>query len=142
VTTLDDAKDGMNPDIRPQDDLFGHVNGRWLDTAEIPADRSSWGPFVMLADNAEQHVRDIIEACSGEATKDANAQKIGDLYTSFMDEARAEELGAAPIAPALSAVDEIADLRDLAQFIGELERAGGSGLFGSYVDTDSRDSDR
>ena len=50
MTILDDAKDGMDPDIRPQDDLFGHVNGRWLDTAEIPADRSSWGPFAELAD--------------------------------------------------------------------------------------------
>ena len=52
----------MNPDIRIQDDLFGHVNGAWLDTAEIPADRSSWGPFVMLADTAEEHVREIIES--------------------------------------------------------------------------------
>ncbi len=143
MTTLDDAKEGMNPDIRPQDDLFGHVNGRWLDTAQIPADRSSWGPFVMLADNAEQHVRAIIEELAAStADRGSPAQKIGDLYASFMDEARAEELGADPIAPALGAVDEIGDLRDLAQFIGELERAGGSGLFGSYVDTDSRDSDR
>ncbi len=54
----------MNTDIRIQDDLFGHVNGAWLDTAEIPEDRSSWGPFVMLADTAEEHVREIIEACA------------------------------------------------------------------------------
>ena len=61
VSILDDAREGMNPDIRIQDDLFGHVNGTWLETAEIPGDRSSWGPFVMLADAAEQHVREIIE---------------------------------------------------------------------------------
>jgi putative endopeptidase len=59
-----------------------------------------------------------------------------------MDEARAEELGAEPIAPALAAVDAVATHRDLAQLLGELERAGGSGLFGSYVDMDSRNSDR
>ncbi len=58
MSTLDDAREGMNPDIRPQDDLFGHVNGRWLDEVEIPADRSSWGPFVQLADVAEEQVRD------------------------------------------------------------------------------------
>ena len=52
---------GMDPDIRPQDDLFGHVNGRWLDETEIPSDRSSWGPFVQLADVAEEQVRAIIE---------------------------------------------------------------------------------
>ena len=57
VTILDDAKDGMNLDIRPQDDLFGHVNGTWLDTAEIPSDRSAWGPFVKLADQSEERVR-------------------------------------------------------------------------------------
>ena len=61
VSILDDAREGMNPDIRPQDDLFGHVNGRWLDTAEIPSDRSSWGPFVQLADTAEEQVHAIIE---------------------------------------------------------------------------------
>ena len=51
----------MDTDIRPQDDLFGHVNGRWLAETEIPSDRSSWGPFVQLADICEQQVRDIIE---------------------------------------------------------------------------------
>ena len=50
----------MDTDIRPQDDLFGHVNGRWLAETEIPSDRSSWGPFVQLADICEQQVRDII----------------------------------------------------------------------------------
>ena len=61
MTILDAARDGMNPDIRPQDDLFGHVNGRWLDETEIPSDESSWGAFIALADAAEQQVRDIIE---------------------------------------------------------------------------------
>ena len=142
MTILDDAKDGMDPDIRPQDDLFGHVNGQWLDTAEIPADRSSWGPFVMLADEAESRVRAIIEDAAAGKGAGESIQKIGDLYTSFMDEARAEELGVSPIEPGLAAVDEIGDHRDLAQFVGELERAGGSGLFVSHVETDDRNSDR
>src|SRR5262245_53608913 len=60
VTILDDARPGMNPDIRPQDDLFGHVNGRWLDTTDIPADRSAWGAFVILADQSEARVKKII----------------------------------------------------------------------------------
>ena len=49
-----------DPHVRPQDDLFGHVNGRWLDETEIPSDKSSWGAFIALADAAEQQVRDII----------------------------------------------------------------------------------
>ena len=61
MTTLADAREGMNPEIRPQDDLFGYVNGRWLETEEIPSDRSSWGPFVELADIAEKQVKEIIQ---------------------------------------------------------------------------------
>jgi endothelin-converting enzyme/putative endopeptidase len=150
VTILDDAREGMNPDIRPQDDLFGHVNGTWLDTVEIPADRSSWGPFVTLADRAEQQVREIIEACAageiapaeGEAGRREDAVKIGRLYNSFMDEARAEELGHTPVQPVLDAIDALTDVAQLGDFLGGFERSGGSGVFGSYVNTDDRDSDR
>ena len=147
---LDDATAGMAPDIRPQDDLFGHVNGTWLEEAEIPSDRSSWGPFVMLADAAEQHVREIIEqlaARQGSAGEDVDstdpdAKKIGDLFASFMDEDRIEALGAEPIQPVLAAIDALTDKSELAAFLGGFERAGGGGIFGSYVDTDDRNSDR
>jgi putative endopeptidase len=151
VSILDDAREGMNPDIRPQDDLFGHVNGRWLEEAEIPSDRSSWGPFVQLADTAEEQVRQIIEdlravtqgdADGGSATLDEDARKIGDLYASFMDEEAIRRVGTTPLRPLIEAVDGVRDVRDLAAFLGEFERIGGHGLFGSYVDTDDRQSDR
>ena len=142
MTILDDARPGMNPDIRPQDDLFGHVNGTWLAEAEIPSDRAAWGPFVMLADAAEQHVREIIEDCAAGRVEHGDARKIGDLYASFMDEARVNELGSTPIQGLLGAIDSLTDLRDLAAFLGEFERRGGGGLFGSYVDTDDRNSER
>jgi putative endopeptidase len=143
VTILDDARDGMDLGIRPQDDLFGHVNGKWLATIEIPSDRSVWGTFVTLVDIAQQQVRDLIEeAAAGSPEPGSNAQKIGDLYAAFMDEATVEALGADPIQPALAAVRAISDLTGLAAFLGAHERDGGAGLFGSYVDTDDRDSDR
>jgi len=142
VTILDDAKDGMDHDIRPQDDLFGHVNGRWLDTAEIPSDRSSWGPFVMLADEAESRVRAIVEDCAAADPDDPKSRKIGDLYRSFMDEERAEQLGATPIEDDLARVGELSSVSELVEFLGSLERHSGAGLFGSYVDTDDRNSDR
>ena len=150
VSILDDAREGMNPDIRPQDDLFGHVNGRWLDEVEIPSDRSSWGPFVQLADAAEQHVKEIItelgeKVASGVevAGEDAeDARKIGDLYASFMNTEAINARGLEPLRPLLDAVDGLRDVRDLAAFLGEFERIGGHGIFGSYVDTDARDSDR
>jgi putative endopeptidase len=147
VSTLDDAREGMDLSIRPQDDLFGHVNGRWLATAEIPADKGSWGPFLQLADAAEAQVRVIIEelaerVLAGEQDLDGDAMRIACLYASFMDETTVESLGIAPIRPLLDAVDSLRDVRDLAAFLGELEQVGGSGPFGVYVDVDAKNSDR
>ncbi len=90
MTILDDAREGMDPDTRPQDDLFGYVNGTWLEVTEIPSDRSSWGPFVSLADTAEQQVHAIIEELAAgsaldEAADAEDARKIAALYSSFMD---------------------------------------------------------
>ena len=132
----------MDHDVRPQDDLFGHVNGTWLTTTEIPSDKSSWGPFVSLADTAEEQVRVIIEELAAGEGATEDARKIGDLYTSFMDTATVDKLGTRPIRPLIKAVEGLRDIRDLAAFLGEFERVGGSGLFGSYVDTDARKSDR
>jgi putative endopeptidase len=142
VSILDDARPGMNPDIRPQDDLFGHVNGTWLDTVEIPADRSSWGPFVQLADVAEEQVHAIIESLAASGGDDEDSRKIADLYASFMDEDAVNRLGTEPIRPLLEAAAALRDTRDLAAFLGEFERTGGGGLFGSYVDNDDRDAER
>ncbi len=147
MSTLDDAREGMDLAVRPQDDLFGHVNGRWLATEEIPADKGSWGPFLQLADTAEQQVRDIIEelaerVASGEQGLDGDASSIASLYASFMDEATVDSLGIAPIRPLLDAVESLRDVRDLAAFLGEFEQVGGSGPFGVFVDVDAKDSDR
>src|SRR4051794_11757014 len=143
VTILDDARPGMNPDIRPQDDLFGHVNGRWLDTTEIPSDRSSWGAFVQLSEQSEERVREIIESLAAtDHEHGSNAQKIGDLFSSFMAEDRIERLGAEPIRADLDIVSGLTDLDVIVQFVGGLERRGGGGFFGAYVNTDDRNSDR
>ncbi|GAA3669262.1 M13 family metallopeptidase [Nocardioides ginsengisoli] len=144
MSILDDARPGMDLDIRPQDDLFGHVNGTWLAETEIPSDRSSWGPFVQLADQAEADVKAIITELAQTAGEsgDADARKIADLFNSFMDTDAVEAAGIAPAQPLIDAVAGLRDIRDLAAFLGEFERIGGYGLFGSYVDTDDRQSDR
>jgi len=147
VSTLDDAREGMDLSVRPQDDLFGHVNGRWLQTTEIPEDRASWGPFVQLADVAEAQVRTIIEelaerVVAGEHGLDGDAMRIACLYASFMDEDTVDRLGTAPMQPLLDAVESLRDVRDLAAFLGEFDQVGGSGLFGFYVDVDGKNSER
>lgn len=126
---------------RPQDDLFRHVNGKWLDEAVIPADRSSDGAFYWLRELSEKQVRAIIEDLSkGVATPGSVAQKIGDLYRSFMDEAAIESAGIAPIRSDLDRALCVASLNDFITVMGDLESRGGAGLFYSFITTDNKES--
>ncbi len=128
-------------EVKPQDDLFRHVNGRWLDETKIPDDQALYGSFHMLRDDSEFAVRDIIE----EVAKDPSpgvAQQIGDLYASFMDEDRIEKLGATPLEPGLERIKSLSNYAEYFQMIGAFERAGVSGLWGSYVDNDAGNPER
>ncbi len=131
----------VDTEVRPQDDLFGHVNGRWLTDYEIPADRATDGAFRTLADRAEEQVRDLITEAA-ESGGAGDAQRIGDLYASFMDTDTVARRGLAPLLEELAAVDAAADADALAVVLAELQRTGVSGGTGVYVDTDSKDSTR
>src|SRR5688572_18936493 len=94
--------------VRPQDDLFRHVNGRWLATSEIPADRVRYGTFDVLRQQSQVHVRAILEeAAAGRFADDPDGARVGAYYTALMDSARAEELGAEPIRPNLDRIDAL-----------------------------------
>jgi putative endopeptidase len=93
--------DELDPAVRPQDDLFRHVNGRWIERTEIPADRARYGSFLVLHEQAEQAVRDIIIESQG-AEPGTEQRKVGDLYASFLDTDRIEALGADPLRPAIA----------------------------------------
>jgi putative endopeptidase len=127
--------------VRAQDDLFRNVNGKWLSESEIPSDRPMDGAFFELRDRSEAQVRAIIDDAVN-AKDDADARKVGDLYASFMDEARAEELGLSPIEPELAAVAQIKDKAGLIRELAALQRKGVPGLFWAYVNTDSKKSDQ
>ena len=133
----------VDPQARPQDDLFGHVNGRWLTDYEIPADRATDGAFRLLHDRAEEQIRDLItQAAASGAEPGTDEQRIGDLYASFMDEQTIATRGLAPLLAELALIDGAADSDALASVLGGLERTGVSGGAGVYVDTDSKDSTR
>ncbi|OCB14378.1 peptidase M13 [Mycobacterium vulneris] len=133
----------VDPQARPQDDLFGHVNGRWLTDYEIPADRATDGAFRLLHDRAEEQIRDLItQAAASDAAAGTDEQRIGDLYASFMDEQTIATRGLAPLLAELALIDGAADSDALAAVLGGLERTGVSGGAGVYVDTDSKDSTR
>ena len=129
--------------VRPQDDLFRHVNGTWLDEAEIPADKSRYGEFIRLRDEAEQHLHAIVERLAGGTWEPgSDEQKISDIYADFMDTERVEERGGTPLEPVLAQVDAVADLDGFVALVADLERLGNPGLFGGFVDTDKGDSTR
>jgi putative endopeptidase len=133
----------LKPSVRPQDDLFTFVNGTWLDNVAIPEDRSRYGAFDGLRQLSDERVRGIIEELAAQGGAPGTvAQKVGDLYASFMDEVAIEAKGVSPIADDLAMVAEITDAESLARVLGALELRGHGGFFYQYVDTDARESTR
>jgi putative endopeptidase len=133
--------DELDPGLRPQDDLFRHMNGRWLARTEVPADRARDSTFRILADEAETAVREILEA-AGSAPEGSPERKFGDLYASFMDADRAERLGAQPISQALAAARAVSTIAELLETLGRLQPVGVEGLYRLYVSTDPGDPER
>ncbi|SDC64275.1 putative endopeptidase [Sanguibacter gelidistatuariae] len=134
--------DELDPAIRPQDDLYRHVNGRWLLTHEIPADRSSDGAFRALHDEAEAQVRAIIEELGGGDHLTGVSAQIGELYASFMDTETVEAAGRAPLTPDLALLDTASTTAQLTGVLGALQRTGGAGAFGFWVDNDAKDPEK
>ncbi|MFU8947233.1 M13 family metallopeptidase [Mycetocola zhadangensis] len=139
--------DELNPEVRPQDDLYRHVNGTWLDRTEIPADKARWGSFHQLAEEAEKAVKDIILEAQDATDEPAGdtaieQRKVGDLYASFMDAELIDTLGAAPIAAQLAEIDAIESIEQFVSTVAGLERAGVSGFFQLYVDNDPGNPER
>ncbi|MFJ6311575.1 M13 family metallopeptidase [Pseudarthrobacter oxydans] len=129
--------------VRPQDDLYQHVNGAWLKATEIPDDRPLEGTFTALRDGSEIAVRDIIEEAAAKGGAASGIErKIGDLYNSFMDEATVEAKGLEPIRRRLDEVFATTSVADLVSLAGRLFRADVSGLFYIYPAPDAGNPDR
>ena len=131
----------LDSSVRPQDDLFRHVNGKWIARTEIPSDKARYGSFYVLAEEAERAVRDIIIESQG-AEPGTEARKVGDLYASFLDEARVQELGASPIAELLAEAAAVTSIDSLLSTLGKLERGGSSGFAQVFVDNDPGQPER
>ncbi|WP_457974720.1 M13 family metallopeptidase [Arthrobacter sp. D1-17] len=137
------ALSNIDHSVRPQDDLYQHVNGAWLKSTAIPDDRPLEGTFTSLRDGAELAVREIIEeaAAKGEAASGIE-RKIGDLYSSFMDEAAAEAKGMEPIRARLADVFATSGISELVALTGRLFRSDVSGLFYLYPAPDAGNPER
>lgn len=130
----------LKPDVRPGDDFFAYANGKWLDSFEIPSDRSSFGAFNRLEDLSEQRVREIIEQAAGAHAPAGSAeQKIGDYYASFMDQAAIEAKGLAPVSADLQLIAAASSHRQIAKLSGQ---PGFASLFDIDLPPDLKNPDR
>jgi len=128
--------------VRPQDDLFQFVNGGWVETTEIPADKSRYGAFDMLADNAEEDVRQLVEEVSqvenvqpGSAT-----QKIRDYYNAYMDSDATNAKGVSPISEDLASIDAAQSHEDILRLFASLGMTGVTSPVGSFIFSDFQDA--
>jgi predicted metalloendopeptidase len=143
TTELDSGIEPGNadPSVRPQDDLYRAVNGNWLEQTEIPPDKSSYGAFHKLRDESEIALRKIITEAADKpaAQRTPDQQKIGDFYSSFMDEARVEQLGVKPLQDELKRIDAVSRIglvpKQLAHFLQQQINSPISG----YVHQDAKD---
>jgi len=133
--------DERDDTIRPADDLYRHINERWIERTPIPEDRARYGSFHVLAEEAEKAVREIIEECQS-AAEGTEARKVGDLYTSFMNVDAVNALGASPLAPLLQRIEGVGSLAEFMSTLGEFERDGIGSFLSMWVDNDPGDPER
>lgn len=125
---------------RPQDDFYRFINGQWLATHKIPADRPMDGIFNQLHDQSELWEKEIAEDASSGKIPGHNAELIAHLYGTFMDEDTVEAAGYSPIAGKLERLRSVSTHLELARLMGTFRYEGIGGLFGSYVGTDAHNS--
>ena len=125
---------------RPQDDFYRFINGHWLATHKIPADRPMDGIFNQLHDQSELWEKEIAEDASLGKIPGHNAELIAHLYGTFMDEEAVETAGYSPIAGKLERLRSVSTHLELARLMGAFRYEGIGGLFGSYVGTDAHNS--
>lgn len=127
---------GMDTSVAPAENYYTYANGTWMQTTEIPADKSNYGMFTRLAELSQERTRNILDA-----VKDDPNSKIGRAYASFLDQQAVEAAGLTPLRPYLSQIDGISSLADYARVSGELERANVTSIVGSYVGQDAKQPD-
>jgi len=139
----------LDPQVRPQDDFFRAINGRWLDEFEIPEDKAQYASFTALHDVAEEQLHEIITELSDGVdltALDADGQpqdpatQVAILFADFMDTDRLDAAGTAPLAPLLDRIASVESASDLPRVFGEFDRLGISSPVGTFVHQDNKDA--
>lgn len=132
----------MDTTVRAQDDFYQYVNGNWMKTTEIPADKARWGSFDELRESTDDAVLSILKKSLRETfERGTDGQKIADLYRSYLNVEHRNELGTDPIKPYLQKIDSIETLNDLYDYLIEVGPIGGNPFFGGYVHAHMKNSD-
>ena len=130
----------MNPEVHPGDNFFHFVNGAWLDRFEMPADRSRYGTFTLLAEKSEFRVRKIIEDLAADAPEPTTMEgKVAAVFNAFMDTVAIEAAGLDPARPYL---DRIAAIESRDDLVDVFASNGFGAPIGGWVDIDSKQTDR
>jgi len=133
---------GFNTAVRPQDSLFSAYDGTWLKTTEIPADKSRWGSFSVLAELSDQRLRSIVDEFQAKPQKaGSSAAKLAEFYKAFVDTAALDRQGLAPIKPELDALAAVHDAKQLAAWMGRAQGLWGTPL-GLQVEVDFKEPGR
>ncbi len=133
----------MDKKVKPGDDFFRYMEGRWLDTATIADDRTFNGVDITIDDTLKARLRTIVDsAAQPRADRTPAEQKIGDFYASFMDEAGVQAKGIEPVKADLGAIDGLKSNADLPALLGRLAVDGVTTPIEGYVDIDAKNPDR
>tara|TARA_A100001391_G_scaffold188957_2_gene159931 strand:+ start:6575 stop:8689 length:2115 start_codon:yes stop_codon:yes gene_type:complete len=124
----------------PGDDFFAYANGKWARETEIPADRSRYGLFTMLAEKSTYDVQTLMhDLVASNPAPGTSARRIVDAYNAYVDTAAIDAAGLAPAQPYLQ---EIAQAPDLGALVALFEEPGIPALVSAGVDVDSQDPNR
>ena len=131
----------MDKSVRPQDDFYNYVNGGWMKTAVIPADKSSWGSFNELREKTDENSLSILKNILTEKyEKGTEGQKIQDLYATYMDMDKRNADGINPIKEDLAKIDAIKNMKDLQKYLIEAVKEENNPLFDWGISGDLKNS--
>jgi putative endopeptidase len=130
----------VDASVRPQDDPYRYLNGKWLDSFQIPADKATYGAFNYVDDKTQEQLRAIVDSLAGAAPADPDARKLADLYASFMDEPRLEALKLKPLASTFAAIDALKSKKDIPALIARFNAMGIDAPYDCDVTPDPKDS--
>ena len=134
----------MDKTVKPGDDFFRFVNGKWYDNTEIPSDRVRWGSFDELRQNTDKDALAILKAAAANKKLDPKSDqaKAVNVFRTYMDTISRNKRGMTPINESLAKINAVKSIEDLNKLIIEMQPQGGLGFYGIGVGPDAKNSNK